>query len=182
MSFSQLKDYFYYDDRKFMLLAISDNKHLIKCAEFHIPYDVQFSKSTNNWRGYQATYYAEDNKLYGIKNIWAYNEPIYSEKMFLDFTGNCIITDVDVRFGTCYYEYLYCYEAYELKYKHGILQKVNDLSTAIHEFDAWDETKQESKRAIKKLADKYLDGKYRLESYGLKESNYFNKIFPDELR
>ena len=182
MSFSQLKDYFYYDDRKFMLLAISDDKHLIKCAEFHIPYDVQFSKSTNNWRGYQATYYAEDNKLYGIKNIWAYNEPIYSDKMFLDFTGYCIITDVDVRFGTCYYEYLYCNEAYELKYKHGILQNVNNLSTAIHEFDAWDETKQNSKRAMKKLADKYLDGKYRLESYGIKETNYFDEIFSDELK
>lgn len=176
MSFSQLKDYYYYDDRKFMLLAISDNKHLIKCAEFYIPYDVQFNKSANNWREYQATYYAEDNKLYGIKNIWVYNEPIYSDKMFLDFTGNCIITDVDVRFETCYYKYLYSDEAYELKYKHGVLQKVNDLSTAIHEFAAWDETKQNSKRAMKKLADKYLDGKYRLESYGIKEANYFDVL------
>ncbi len=131
MSFGQARDSFFYENTEYTLQAISEGKHLINCADFHLDIEVQFNPSTNNRKGYIGRYFVENNMLYGIKRVYLYSEEVNSEKIFLDFTGGCIIVAPDPGVQCRYFQYLYCDVAYELIFEKGNLVGVNDLSKAI---------------------------------------------------
>jgi hypothetical protein len=143
----QSSDYVFFHRRKYDLIDVEAGKQIIKFANFSNQiYNEINVISTACWRGYTANYYINKGLLYGIKIHEIYLEKtegykeIKSNKIFIPYTGSCIIAYGDARcsdFIECYLDYE---EAFELYFENGLLKEKLTLISAISKFNKLAET------------------------------------------
>ena len=62
----QEPDYFYYKDKKYVLIDVEKGKQIIDHGVFNIP-ESDLETCSGCWRGYIANYYIDGKFLYGTK-------------------------------------------------------------------------------------------------------------------
>ncbi len=148
----QKPDYFYYNNKKCVLIDVEKGKQLIEHGSFNIP-DNGLEPCSHCCRGYIATYYVEDKHLYGFKqNYHSWEGEEISGKVPVYFTGSCIIACGSTDNGTDFLEsYLKYTRAYELHFTNGKLDEENELALAIKEA-------KKLLKICKSNYDRYLSG------------------------
>jgi len=130
----QEPDYFYYKDKKYVLIDVEKGKQIIDHGVFNIP-ESDLETCSGCWRGYIANYYIDGKFLYGTKQNYHtfYGEEI-SDKVPIYYTGSCIIAYGSNGNGSDFLEsYLKYTRAYELYFTNGKLDEENELALAIKE-------------------------------------------------
>lgn len=170
----QTRDYFYFKGQKFTLIDVEKGKQIIDYGRFNIP-KVDGGYCSHCWRGYKAVYSVEKKQLWGIKTnmVWIDDE-VVSRKTPVFFTGSCIIAldnNRDLRNSDTLTDFLDFDSAYELHFTRGILNRINDISRAIHEAKKLDNTNRDDYFQKRKLlARKYL--KYKYDEYKTYKARY----------
>jgi len=189
----QAVDYVKIGKKLYKLIDIEKDKQIITCANFIMPeHNGSLTESTGCYRGYTANYYITKNKLYGIKyqeiyyeNLSDYKE-IKSFKLFIPYTGSCIIANgngCNSDFISSYIDYI---EAFELYFENGILIEKFPLISAIekmnvlNENDVYNNEMEPYERAVLReyLAREPLKYKYDNSTY--KWRNDINKDDEEE--
>ena len=176
----QASDKVIYKKKKYTLIDVEKGKQIINCAEFKMP-EHAFFMSSGCLRGYTAEYIIEDEKLYGIKyeTDWDEMKKIKSEKLFMNYTGSCIIALAENEEKKFYNsDFLECYLDYdialELHFTNGILDEIINLADAINEMrelEKTEEYKSENtqpftrKSLRKEIAYKHLKYEYDYRNY-----------------
>jgi hypothetical protein len=134
----QAADYVTIGKKIYSLIDIEENKQIIKFADFVMPtHNGENYISSACWRGYMADYYIIKNTLYGIKKQDYYCEntkehkTIKSPKLFIPYTGSCIIAFGDAWNSDFLSTYIDYDEAFELYFDNGILKEKLSLLSAI---------------------------------------------------
>jgi len=174
----QASDSVRYNKKKYTLIDVEKDKQMIDCAKFVMPVSSHFFTSAC-WRGYTAEYTIENGKLYGIRTEYSsLKDKHKSDKMFVEFTGSCVIAIGEEEEEWCISDFLECYldykEALELHFTNGVLDEVRDLTEAIKEATLLRESEeyinktlepQEYRRLIDLIARKFLKYEYGFRSY-----------------
>lgn len=87
----QVNDYVTYKDKEYILIGVEKNKQIIVSANFIMPKKTSFVVNSGCWRGYKASYYIINQKLYGKRYESDFRNEISSEKLAMNYTGSCII-------------------------------------------------------------------------------------------
>ena len=189
----QAADYVNIRRKKYVLIDVEKDKQIITCADFKMPEsDKIIPLSTACWRGYTAEYYVVRDNLYGIKCQEIYFEElkkekiIKSSKVFVPFTGSCIIAYGDEWNSDFIESYIDYDEAFELYFENGILREKNTLISAIEKLknlsktDEYENKMEPSERAIirEQIAREPLKYKYDDDTYKWRYSD--NRIVNEE--
>lgn len=176
----QAADYVNIRRKKYILIDVEKDKQIITCADFNMPeFNGIMSLSTACWRGYTAEYYVIRNNLYGIKRQEIYFEELKKEKtikssrVFIPFTGSCIIACGDAWNSDFISSYIDYDEAFELYFENGTLKEKNTLISAIEKIkflcktDEYENKIQPYERAIirEQIAREPLKYKYNDDTY-----------------
>ncbi|WP_461256902.1 hypothetical protein [Treponema sp. R80B11-R83G3] len=166
----QASDTFSLGSKKYTLIDIEENKQIITCADFNLPKNKEIIVINSGcWRGYTAKYYVVKDKLYGIKISEVYNsdpkEKNYkSKKIFIPYTGSCIIAYGSGWNSDFLSTYLNYDEAYELYFENGILKEKLTLLSTIEKFKALNGSDKKWEE-MEKIAREPLKYKYDIRSY-----------------
>lgn len=173
----QVNDDVTYKDKKYILIDVEKNKQIIVCANFIMPKKKSFVVNSGCWRGYKASYYIINQKLYGIRYESDFKNQISSEKLAMNYTGSCIIAGGNENLFLIS-DFLECYldfdEAYELHFTNGLLDEEINLDNAITTFrkiessiiyQSAQTTPYERASIRESFARKYLKYAYDLHSY-----------------
>lgn len=173
----QVNDDFLFQNKNYILIDIEKDKQIIEYADFQMPRKKSWRRSTACVRGYRAQYSIDENKLYGIRyeDDWYDNARYASKKLFIEYTGSCIVAfnnKFDVfNLADFLPTYLDFDEALELHFTYGNLDEVFDLKEAIQEARNLGEIKndnriQDYRKAWYEIAFKYLKYEYdHVQSY-----------------
>lgn len=175
----QANDDFIYNHKKYVLIDVEKDKQIINCAEFIMP-EHSLSMCSACWRGYIVKYELVKGKLYGTRKEWDWkkHKNIQSKRVFMNYSGSCIIAR-ETRgeiwhisdFLECYLDYS---EALELHFTDGVLDEVLDLAEAIGEVEELrkkvDLSENDGKQYVASwylgdIARKHLKYQYDIRSY-----------------
>ena len=164
----QCSDHIWYNNEKFVLIDCEKGKDIINSADFGLK---NFSSMTCCYRGYIAEYFIEGNFLYGKKTVEDYETTDSgiklnfrtSPKMRMNYTGSAIIAinDSEKYYGTDFFDcFLFFDRAYELYFIDGELCELTDLSPAIKEYKALEDSLKHKFEKTREIAVKYLQYEY----------------------
>ena len=148
----QARDYISIGRKKYTLIDVEEGKQIITCANFVIPkyknWYKGYTASTACCRGYMAEYYIIKKSLYGIKLHDYFSYDLKEQKikktrrLFIPYTGSCIIAYGDGWNSDFLSSYLDYNEAFELYFEKGIIVEKLTLLPAIEKMRSLSESEE----------------------------------------
>lgn len=132
----------YLGKKKYTLIDVEKGKEINGRVKFVMPAKVtkkNLAWSTACWRGYTMDYHVVQGKLYGVKKqeIWLEKydrEEVGSPKVFIQFTGSCIVArDFIGQYPSIEPQLLDFTEAFELYFEQGRLKEKLSISSVLEE-------------------------------------------------